>query len=51
MAFAAKLKAAKVPCMFITITNAGHRIADWPKLAPDFQPKWRAWLEENLAAK
>jgi pectinesterase len=49
--FAAKLKAAKVPCTFITITNAGHRIADWPKLAPDFQPKWRAWLEENLAAK
>jgi dipeptidyl aminopeptidase/acylaminoacyl peptidase len=51
VAFAAKLKAAKVPCTFITITNAGHRIADWPKFAPDFQQKSRAWLEEKLAAK
>lgn len=49
--FAAKLKAANVPCEFITITNAGHRIADWPKHDPAIQNKFRAWLEKNLAGK
>ena len=49
--FAAKLRAAGVPCEFITLTNAGHRIADWSKYDAAWQAKLVAWLNEKLAAK
>jgi pectinesterase len=49
--FAGKLRAANVPCEFITIPGAGHRILDWDKFDPAWQGKFAAWLNEKLAAK
>jgi pectinesterase len=49
--FAAKLKAANVPCEFITITNATHTIADWYKFDPEWQNQVVTWLNEQLASK
>ncbi len=51
VAFAEKLRAASVPCEFITLTNASHRIADWNKFDPAWQTKLIAWLNETLAVK
>jgi pectinesterase len=49
--FAAKLKAANVPCEFITITNATHTIADWYKFDPEWQNQVVTWLNDKLAAR
>ncbi len=50
-AFAKKLRAAKVPCDFITLTNASHRIVEWEQFDPLWQKKTVTWLNEKLAAK
>jgi pectinesterase len=49
--FAVKLKAANVPCDFITITNATHTIADWSKFDPEWQDKVVTWLNDKLAVR
>lgn len=51
VAFVEKLRAAQVPCEFITLTNANHRIAEWNKFDPAWQTKLVQWLNEKLAAK
>jgi len=48
--FQADLQAAGVPCDFIVIPGASHRIAEWPKLAPQFPGQLQAWLEKKLGA-
>jgi dipeptidyl aminopeptidase/acylaminoacyl peptidase len=48
--FVEKLRAAKVPCELITLTNASHRIAEWDKFDSAWQTKLVAWLKENLPA-
>ena len=49
--FAEKMRAAQVPCEFITLTNASHRIAEWNKFDPAWQTKLVTWLNEKLAPK
>jgi pectinesterase len=51
VAFVGKLQAAQVPCEFLTLTNASHRIADWDKFDPAWQTKLVAWLGEKLAER
>ena len=51
LTFVEKMRAAKVPCEFITLTNASHRIAEWNKFDPAWQTKLVAWLNEKLAEK
>ncbi len=49
--FQSILKAANVPCDFITIPNAQHAIADWDKFYPEWQTNLIAWLNDKLVAK
>jgi dipeptidyl aminopeptidase/acylaminoacyl peptidase len=49
-ALAEKLKQAEVPCELITLEGSPHRIADWPKVAPDYPEKVVAWLKARLKA-
>ncbi len=49
--FAVKLKENSVPCELYFLTAAGHRIADWEKFDPTWQPKLVDWLDRTLAAK
>src|SRR6202000_671265 len=35
-------------CELIAIKDAPHRIADWPKFAPDYPQKLAPWLHKNL---
>jgi len=46
-----KLKAARVPCDFITITNGQHRIADWAGFHPGWSDEVAQWLQTKLTAK
>ncbi len=46
--FAARLKAANVPCDLIVITNAQHRISDWSNFDPAWQTKVIAWLNDQF---
>ena len=48
LAFQSALQGVAVPCDLITITNAQHRIADWPKIDRNWQGKMISWLNENL---
>lgn len=51
LAFAERLKQAKVPCELIEMKDAPHRIAEWGKFAPDYPEKVAAWLKAKLPAK
>jgi pectinesterase len=46
--FQQRLQAAGVACDFLTVTNAGHRIADWPKLSPGIADRIAGWLKDKL---
>ena len=51
LAFAQRLKREKVPCTILEMKDAPHRIAEWPKFAPDYAEKTAAWLKSHLEAK
>ena len=46
--FHARLQAAKVPCEFIALTNATHRLADWQQFDPAYPKKLVTWLQESM---
>ena len=48
LAFAERLKQAKVPCELLEMKDAPHRIAEWGKFAPDYPLKVAAWLKAAL---
>ncbi|MEO5914502.1 MAG: alpha/beta hydrolase [Luteolibacter sp.] len=48
LAFAGKLQKAKVPCEFVSLEGAPHRISDWPKFSPDYPAKIVVWLTKVL---
>lgn len=48
LAFAERLKQAKVPCELLEMKDAPHRIAEWGKFAPDYPQKVAAWLKVAL---
>ena len=48
--FQAKLKGNNVPCEFITVKGAPHRIADWDKFDPSYKEQLMAWLNRTLGA-
>jgi acetyl esterase len=50
LAFVQRLKQAEVPCTILEMKDAPHRIAEWPKFAPDYAEKTAAWLKVTLAA-
>lgn len=49
-ALSEKLRRANVACELVTLEGAPHRIADWPKFAPDYPEKVVAWLNARLSA-
>jgi len=51
LAFAQRLKQAEVPCTILEMKDAPHRIAEWPKFAPDYAEKTAAWLQSKLETK
>jgi acetyl esterase/lipase len=51
LAFAKRLKQAEVPCTILEMKDAPHRIAEWPKFAPDYADKTAAWLKAILETK
>lgn len=46
--FQARLVQAGVPCELITLTNAQHRLAEWPKFDAEYQGKLVKWLQTQL---
>lgn len=48
LAFSVKLREMRVPCEFVTLENAPHRIADWPKFLPDYPDRIVKWLNGVL---
>jgi dipeptidyl aminopeptidase/acylaminoacyl peptidase len=46
--FRNRLRAAGVTCDYLTVTNGGHRIADWPKLSPGIADRIAGWLKDKL---
>lgn len=48
--FAAKLQGADVPCDFIVIPGAPHRLLAWAEADPVYLDKVVAWLQRRLAA-
>jgi acetyl esterase/lipase len=48
VAFVAKLREAGVPCAFVSLPNAPHRIADWMKYDDHWGTKLTEWLNATL---
>ena len=48
VAFVDKLRQAHVPCDFVSLPGAGHRIADWHKFDDHFGTKLTDWLNATL---
>ena len=46
--FQAKLRANGDTCDLMVIPEAGHALADWERLAPDYPARMLAWLGEHL---
>lgn len=51
LAFAERLKQAKVPCELIEMKDAPHRIAEWGKFSPDYAEKVAGWLKGVLSER
>jgi acetyl esterase/lipase len=51
LAFAGRLKQAEVPCTILEMKDAPHRIAEWPKFAPDYAERTASWLKATLETK
>jgi pectinesterase len=48
LTFEARLKKNHVPCDFITIVGATHRIRDWNRFRPGWAAEVAGWLEQHL---
>ncbi|MDO8544761.1 MAG: alpha/beta hydrolase [Opitutaceae bacterium] len=48
IAMQARLRAAGVPCELFTIKGAGHGMAGWTAIAPDYKERVVAWLIRTL---
>jgi alpha-L-fucosidase 2 len=46
--FQARLKANGVECDLQILPGAGHRLSDWDKVAPGYQARFIAWLDQHL---
>lgn len=46
--FQAKLRAAGVICDLMVVPGAGHGLADWERLDPDYPARMVAWLDSHL---
>ncbi|MES1168747.1 MAG: prolyl oligopeptidase family serine peptidase, partial [Oleiharenicola lentus] len=46
--FQAKLHAAGDTCDLMVLPGAGHGLADWERLAPDYTARMVAWLDRQL---
>jgi len=46
--FQAKLRAAGGTCDLMVLPGAGHGLADWERLAPDYPARMVAWLDRQL---
>ena len=49
--FQARLRASGDTCDLLVIPGAGHSLADWAKLSPDYPARLIAWLGEHLRAE
>lgn len=49
--FQEKLRANGVICDLHILPGAGHRLADWDKVAPDYRAQLLAWLDRHLRTK
>ena len=49
--FQAKLLENHVPCEFIVVKGAGHRILDWNKFDPAWASRMAGWLQAKLETK